>query len=79
MIPDALEWRALYNCCYDACESVYDDIAHDYVHRSSKCLGREDAQVKEADRGLCQGNGEFVQNLSCPECLRVNVRRLRQV
>ena len=79
MIPDTLEWRALYDCCYDACESVHDDIAHDDVHRSSKCLGREDAQVKEADRGLCQGDGEFVQNLSCPECLRVKVRRLRQV
>ena len=79
MIPDALERRALYDRCYDACESVNDHITHDDVHRSPKSLGREDAQVEEADRGLCRSNCEFVQNLSCPKCLRMKVRRLRQV
>ena len=70
MIPDALDRRALYDRCYDARESIHDHIAHDNVHRSSKSLGRKDAQVQEADRSLCQGNCELVQNLSCPECLR---------
>lgn len=79
MIPDALQRRALYDCCYDACERVQDHVAHDDVHRSPKLSSREDAQVEEADRGLRQGNCEFVQDLSCPKCLRMNVRKLRQV
>ncbi len=79
MIPYALERRALYDGCYDACESVNDHIAHDNMHRSPKSLGRKDAQVEEADGSFCQGNCEFVQNLSCPECLRRNVRKVHRV
>ena len=79
MIPDALERRALYDRCYDACESVQYHVAHDDVHRLPKLFGREDAQIEETDRGLGQGDCEFVQDLSCPECLRRNVRRLQQV
>ena len=79
MIPDALERRALYHGCYDACESVQYHVAHDNVHRSPKLFSREDAQIEETDRGLRQGDCELVQDLSCPECLRAKVRRLRQV
>ena len=79
MIPDALERRALYDGRYDACESVQYHIAHDNVHRLPKLLSREDAQVEETDRGFGQGDCEFVQDLSCPKCLRRNVRRLQQV
>lgn len=79
MIPDALERRALYNRRYDACESVKYHIGHDNMHRLPKLFSGEDAQIEETDRGLCQGNGEFVQDLSSPECLRRKVRTLRQV
>lgn len=79
MIPDALERRALYDRCYDTCESVQYYIAHDNVHHLPKLFGREDAQVEETDRGLGQGDCEFVQDLSCPEGLKRNVRRLHQV
>lgn len=79
MIPDAVERCALYNCCYYTRGSVQYHIAHDDVHRSPKLSSRENAQVEETDRGLCQSDCELVQDLSCPECLRRNVRWLRQL
>ena len=79
MIPDALDRCALYNRCYDTCKSIQYHVTHDNIHRLPKFLSREDSQVEETDRGLRQGDCEFVQDLSCPECLRMNVRRLRQV
>ena len=79
MIPDAVERCALYDCCYYTRGSVQYHIAHDNVHRSPKLSSREDAQVEETDRGLCQSDCELVQDLSRPKCLRRNVRRLRQL
>lgn len=76
MIPDTLERRALYDRCYDACERVQYHIAHDNVHRLAEFFGREDAQVEETDRGLCQGDREFVQDLSSPECLRTKGEKI---
>lgn len=79
MIPDALERRALYDRRYDTCKGVQYHIAHDNVHRLPEFLGREDAQIEETDRGLRQGDCEFVQDLGRPKCLSMNVRRVRQV
>ena len=79
MVPNALERCALNNRCDYACESVQYHIAHDNVHRLPKLLSREDAQIEETDRGLCQIDCEFVQNLSCPECLRTSCEMIATV